>query len=348
MRHTDRSRIESRWHCPALAYWRYMANGHGWDTKPGVDLQLGSAIHEAIEHAVMDTVRRIHLRRPPQPFTWNLEEALAGFPGWEPEQARRILEFAVAVVRETFRESRAWDNIADAATGFTYVATELEFSVPLPDGYYNARPDLLYSFGNNSAMIVNIKSSSAAAEWSKWGIQPAIVGEWWALEKLGLNPRASWVFHVNKGRKMKPDGAMAYFASPLFVGYEKGGEIQPSYRAGWKRIWLWEHMTAGEWAEKLKTTYRDALESIYEVSGPHLPSPESLRAWEAAVEADISWQRQMENLRADEFERHMGRACVWPSQCAAFNLCWGTASLDPEANGFMIRVPNHPQEAENG
>lgn len=279
--------------------------------------------------------------------------SLAGY-GWEPEQAKRILDYATEVCRLTFASSRAWANIRDATEGAVSVDTEREFTLAglLPEGQqpeiylpgrYMARPDLLFNTPDHS-VIVNIKTSSAPAAWSKWGIQPAIVGEWWALNRLGISLAASWVFHVNKGRKMRPANSMAYYAGPLFIGYQKNGELIPTYRAGWERVWLWEKLPAAEWAATLVTKFPETTEAIYEVSGPHLPSPEQLLWWERAVIADLMGERgDNPNL----YPRHFGKACVWPSNCDCFEFCWGMASLDPEASGYIKRVPNHPQEAED-
>ncbi|MGH9437617.1 MAG: hypothetical protein ACRD22_06905 [Terriglobia bacterium] len=333
---TDRSRIEANWHCPSLRYWQYVADSRGWTRHPGIDMILGTAIHNAIERTVVGE----HYVYEPASF-----EGAVLFPGWDTDIANKQIGFAAQVVANTFRASQAWANIKDAMEEALtdLIDIERELTVELPEGVYAARPDLLFHFPNGEAAVVNIKSSSSGAETSKWGINPAIVGEFWALMKLKLNPRPSWVFHVTKGRHMKPPNEAHYFTSPLFIGYEKNGEVEPSYRAGWKRLTLADRFTHHEWAHRLRT-FPDALNALYEVSGPHLPSPQLLHYWERAIVNDLKMQPCADDWTA--YERRFGRACIWPSPCAAYELCWGMASLAPEENGFVQRTFNHPQESK--
>lgn len=302
----------------------------------GIDAQLGSAIHQAIEETVG--------RSPVEPYLFELTPEVCAAFGWEADQAQRILTFAADVVRHTFSASRAWENIQVACGNAVSLAIEREFTVTLPSGHrYMARPDMVF-MEEEVSTIVNIKSSASTAEWSKWGIQPSIVGEFWALETLGHTLRGSWVFHVNKGRKMPGTQGVRYFASPLFIGYERNGEVSPEYKAGWQRVWLWEKFTPLAWAEMLKTQFRANLETIYEVSGPHLPDPQQLALWQAAVEHELTLPTE-DNPRL--YPRHFGRACLWPQKCSMYDFCWGMAELDPAANGFVPRIPNHPQETDS-
>lgn len=39
--------------------------------------------------------------------------------------------------------------------------------------------------------------------------------------------------------------------------------------------------------------------------------------------------------------------CVYPSKCVAFDLCHGSAAVDPLNSGYRFRVPNHPEEGES-
>lgn len=326
---TDRSKIEDRWHCPRLFYWNHVAEGHGWQRQPSIDMLLGTMVHNAIESSMDGEFQPSDL----PPIT---EEMLGGFAQWTPEQAERILDFATEVVALTYSESRAWANVTDGV--IVGCRAELEFEHKVDDVVYQARPDLLFELAGGHHRIVNIKTSSGASEWQKWGIQPAIIGEFYAVSaKLPLG--ASWVFHVNKGQKMSPKGVMTYFTSPLFVGYKKGDNIIAGYKPGHDRVWLWEHFNAQQWALKLTTEFKDEFEAIYEVSGPHLPSMEQLAIWRDAI---VREGAAPHGDQINEYPQHFGRGCVWPNQCSAFDFCFGMASLDPAACGFEARRPNHP------
>lgn len=44
------------------------------------------------------------------------------------------------------------------------------------------------------------------------------------------------------------------------------------------------------------------------------------------------------------------RACIWPSKCSVYDICWtGGVSADPIGSGlFRARIPHHPQEGKDG
>ena len=114
------------------------------------------------------------------------------------------------------------------------------------------------------------------------------------------------------------------------------------------------------WISYLNVSDPALLQEQYVELTPILRSPYEIERWKRqALPREVEIRETREHLIADD---HMGPEvrdelldkwfpmstsagnCVWPSQCAYFEVCHGVAGDDLEGNGFRPRDPNHPAE----
>lgn len=139
----------------------------------------------------------------------------------------------------------------------------------------------------------------------------------------------------------------------------------------WRRTLVTEVFPNGilDWFQWLEDNEPGFIKEQFHTLDPIMRSPFDIETWMRSVlseEKMIATKAQMvRDVMADgsdvrpiagdlqsilpildqTFPKHTAHGnCLWPSQCPMFNICWGTAAVDPMADGYMPRTPNHPEE----